>query len=317
MKLCIAHRTVYRYSEAPRRLVQTLRLTPRQEAGQQVLSWAVNGADPAAAQVDAWGNRCHVWTLERPTRQLVIEAGGVVITTASPWCLDAVGHDPGLYLRPSPLALADAAIVALARAVGPGDAAALLACATRGTVVAGLAGGQPDRLGDLGDLGPSGFSGFGALGGFVLALATQVRLALPYRAGLTHAGTTAAQALAQGAGVCQDQAHVFIAACRSLGLPARYVSGYRMAQPPHQSPAADAAGAVAQASHAWAEVCVDLPRRLWLAVDVTHADLVGEQHVRLARGPDYSACAPVRGVRLGGAGESLDVAISMAELCEP
>jgi transglutaminase-like putative cysteine protease len=172
MKLCIAHRTVYRYREAPRRLVQTLRLTPRQEAGQQVLSWGVHGADHAVPQGDAWGNHCHTWTLERPTRQVVIEAGGVVTTVAIPWYLDKSGPDPALYLRASPLAGADAAIAELAGSASP-------------------------AVSDRSEAS-------------LLDLAAQVRLALPYRTGLTHAGTTAAQALALGGGVCQDQAHVFI-----------------------------------------------------------------------------------------------------------
>jgi transglutaminase-like putative cysteine protease len=280
MKLRIVHRTVYRYRVAPRRLVQTLRLTPRHEAGQQVLDWAVSGSASAGSQRDAWGNHCHTWTLERPTRQMVIQAGGVVDTSATPWWQDAATLDPGLYLRASPLAVPDAAISALAQQALPGPQAL------------GSAPPDLDRSVDA-----------------LLALAAQVRRVLPYRAGQTHAGSTAAQALALGAGVCQDHAHVFIAACRSVGVPARYVSGYWLAQDssPSSSPRVES-----QASHAWAEVCVDMARRLWLAVDVTHGDLAGDHHVRLALGPDYSACAPVRGVRLGGAGETLQVWLDIA-----
>ncbi|MEY4747883.1 MAG: hypothetical protein RIQ60_97 [Pseudomonadota bacterium] len=285
MKLCIDHRTVYRYRVAPRRLVQTLRLTPRDDAGQQVLHWAVHGSVHAGLERDAWGNRCHTWTLERPTRQMVIHAAGVVDTSASPWWQDAASHDPGLYLRASALATPDDGIRHLARAALPGGASDA------------LAPGQGENASAA-----------------LLHLAAQVRRGVSYQSGRTHAGTTAAEALSLGAGVCQDHAQVYIAACRSLGLPARYVSGYWMAQPESGATAQALAPeqptpAEPQASHAWAEVCVDVARRLWLAVDITHGTLAGERHVRLAVGPDYSVCAPVRGVRLGGADETLDVSL--------
>jgi len=100
--------------------------------------------------------------------------------------------------------------------------------------------------------------------------------------------------------VAQDQAHVFIAACRANGVPARYVSGYFYAP---ESPAL--------ASHAWADVCVDTDRRRWLSVDVTHECLMDERHVRLAVGPDYAACLPIRGVRHGGGEEAMRVRVEI------
>ena len=67
------------------------------------------------------------------------------------------------------------------------------------------------------------------------------------------------------------------------------------------------------ASHAWADVCIDPAARRWLAIDVTHRCAMDERHVRLAIGPDYAACAPVRGVREGGGDELMSVRVLVNE----
>jgi transglutaminase-like putative cysteine protease len=145
----------------------------------------------------------------------------------------------------------------------------------------------------------------------LLALAREVRRRVAYEEGSTRVSTTAQQALQLGSGVCQDHAHVFIAACRSQRVPARYVSGYFFAP-----------GAPHLASHAWVDVCIDVSEGLWVSIDVTHACLMDERHVRLAVGPDYAACSPIRGVREGGGDESMKVRISINEAptaiaCQP
>jgi transglutaminase-like putative cysteine protease len=313
MKVRIAHRTVYRYRDPPRHLVQTLRLTPVDTPGQRVLDWRVTTGAELWREVDAWGNVCHGHTLDHPGRVLVIYAGGEVETAAQPERVDHAGVEPALYLRPSQLATADPAIVALARA-------SLSVTSTR----------EASRLADAPHL---------------LALADLVGRAVVYRPGVTHAATTAAQALHGGAGVCQDQAHVYIAACRSLGFAARYVSGYfvsdrvanlgiavgtttdancdthagadvraHCAEAASAGASRDGGPGTSHASHAWAEVCVAPAERRWLAVDVTHGCLTDERHVRLAHGPDYGACLPVRGVRIGGDGETLDVDIRISQI---
>jgi transglutaminase-like putative cysteine protease len=136
-----------------------------------------------------------------------------------------------------------------------------------------------------------------------LALALAVADRIAYEGGRTTTHTTAAEALALGAGVCQDQAHVFIAACRAAGVPARYVSGYFHAP-----------DAPSLASHAWVDVCVDPAARRWLSVDITHRCLMDERHVRLAVGPDYAACSPIRGVREGGGDETMRVKVDISVL---
>jgi transglutaminase-like putative cysteine protease len=134
----------------------------------------------------------------------------------------------------------------------------------------------------------------------LLALSRGVAGAVRYLKNSTDVTTTALQAFESGAGVCQDQAHVMVAVCRSLGYPARYVSGYFYA-----------ANEPDLASHAWADVCLDVSTRRWVSIDVTHHCLIDERHVRLAMGTDYNACPPIKGVRQGGGEESMTVKITI------
>jgi transglutaminase-like putative cysteine protease len=133
------------------------------------------------------------------------------------------------------------------------------------------------------------------------ALSHAVAERVAYRPESTDVETTAAAALTAGSGVCQDQAHVFTAAARYLGIPTRYVSGYFHAI---------GEGIGEAASHAWSESWVE--GLGWVAFDVTNEICASDGHVRLAVGPDYDACAPIRGVRRGGGTEQMDVKVTVA-----
>jgi transglutaminase-like putative cysteine protease len=101
--------------------------------------------------------------------------------------------------------------------------------------------------------------------------------------------------------VCQDHAHIFIAAARSMGYPARYVSGYLMMEDRvHQD-----------ASHAWAEVHVD-PLG-WVGFDVSNGISPDTRYVRVATGLDYAEAAPVSGLRFGNGGEAMSIDIQVAQ----
>jgi transglutaminase-like putative cysteine protease len=114
----------------------------------------------------------------------------------------------------------------------------------------------------------------------------------------THAATTAAEAYALKRGVCQDFTHVFLAAARSAGVPARYVSGYFRRND----------GVTDQdAGHAWAEAFV--PTLGWVAFDPANGMCATDAHIRVAIGLDYLGAAPVRGTRYGGMEETLSVLI--------
>jgi transglutaminase-like putative cysteine protease len=122
--------------------------------------------------------------------------------------------------------------------------------------------------------------------------------------------TDAPTALARGEGVCQDFAHLMIGAMRSLGLAARYVSGYLLTHPPEGQPRLVGA----DASHAW--VAVWCPRQGWVALDPTNAVVVGTDHVTLAWGRDYGDVAPLRGVIRGGGSAPPEVAVTVMPAAE-
>ena len=141
--------------------------------------------------------------------------------------------------------------------------------------------------------------------GYAEALTRQIHTKFRYEKGATHVQSSVLDALGRGAGVCQDFAHLLIAAARMRGLPARYVSGYLVPRRTAEPGASVEEVIGGQASHAWAEVY--LPGLDWVGFDPTLGQPVGLQHVRVAYGRDYGDVAPVRGVYKGHAGQRLSV----------
>ena len=139
----------------------------------------------------------------------------------------------------------------------------------------------------------------------VAALNERIFTEFEFKPGFTDVSTPVAEVLKERAGVCQDFAHLMIAALRSLGLPARYVSGYLETLPPPGKPKLVGA----DASHAWISVFV--PGQGWADFDPTNNLRPGERHIVTALGRDYADVAPLRGVTTGGAGEQLDVAVDV------
>lgn len=268
VQLRIRHRTSYRYDEPVKYTAQALRLTPRREGRQRILSWSIQAPGRRTEQLDAHGNLTHLLTVEEPHREIEIVVCGAVESAGEDDILPNEGPlSPLAYLANTPLTLANDAIAKLAS-----DS---------------LAGSDPlrDRL---------------------YRLADGVRQGVRYRTGSTSVEDSAAAALERGEGVCQDQAHVFISCCRSMGIPARYVSGYLY------SGGNDADSA---ASHAWADAWI-AELKGWIGIDVTHREPAGLQHCRLAVGRDYLDAAPVRGVRRGGGHEKMDVDVTVLKVVE-
>ena len=154
-------------------------------------------------------------------------------------------------------------------------------------------------------------------------LMQRIHRQLRYESHSTQVNTPALQALQQGKGVCQDFAHILVACCRSLGLPARYVSGYLLTTPPP----GQARLLGSDASHAWASVyCpratpdgqVDTARSgFWLDLDPTNDRAPGEDYVWLATGRDFLDVSPIRGVIRGGENHVLSVAVTVRPVEEP
>lgn len=263
MQLHIRHRTAYRYDETVKYSAQALRLTPRREGRQRTLAWTIHAPGRRTEQVDAHGNLTHLLTLEEPHRQIEIVVSGAVEVASATEMLPHEGPlSPLAYLAPTPLTAADEALAALSRRY---------------------------------------FSGHGEIRDRLYSLARGVSESVRYVPGVTSVEDSASAALARGEGVCQDQAHVFIACCRACGIPARYVSGYLFSGDRGDS-----------ASHAWVDAWVD-DAKAWLGIDVTHLGPAGLDHCRLAVGRDYLDAAPVRGVRRGGGREKMDVNVTVSQ----
>ena len=126
-----------------------------------------------------------------------------------------------------------------------------------------------------------------------------------YATQATDVNTPALEALALRKGVCQDLAHVMLGCLRSLGLAARYVSGYLLTEPPAGQPRLVGS----DASHAWVRVWC--PVNGWIEFDPTNDCLAGSGHVTLAIGRDYGDVTPVRGVIRGGGRHALAVRVSV------
>ena len=260
MQVRISHRTTYRYEEPVKYTAQTLRLTPRRDGEQHTLAWSIQAPGRRAEQVDAHGNITHLLTLEEPHREISILVTGLVEIARAHDVLREQGTlSPLAYLAPTALTAASDGIASLARAH--------------------LQGQAPLRQ-------------------RLYELAKGVCARVRYRPGTTTVEDPACAALERGEGVCQDQAHVLIACCRSMGIPARYVSGYLCS-----------AHAGETASHAWVEAWLSEAQG-WHGIDVTHVEPAGAGHCRLAVGRDYLDAAPVRGVRRGGGPEAMEVSVT-------
>jgi transglutaminase-like putative cysteine protease len=140
----------------------------------------------------------------------------------------------------------------------------------------------------------------------VLDLTEQIFHEFRYRPGSTSIHTSTSEVFAQRKGVCQDFAHLEITCLRSLGLAARYVSGYLLTDPPPGQPKLIGA----DASHAW--VSVFFPGTGWLDFDPTNNQMPALRHVTLAWGRDFADVSPVRGVFLGGGKHAVHVSVDVA-----
>lgn len=143
------------------------------------------------------------------------------------------------------------------------------------------------------------------VGEAVLALTTKIFEDFEFDNAATNIHTTIAEVFEQRRGVCQDFAHLQIACLRSLGLPARYVSGYLRTIPPPGKPRLVGA----DASHAWVSVYCDTAG--WIDFDPTNHSLVGTDYVTVAWGRDYQDVCPVQGVISGGGQHKMHVSVDV------
>lgn len=267
MKLRIFHQTVYRYDRPVRNLVQSLRLTPSVFEGQRTHDWGitVSGGTRGPVFRDGAGDWIEGWTVRGPTEEVTVTVTGRIETRDAAGVLRGYREliHPLAYLRDTMATKPDKGLIDLAGSVT--DPTDSLDLAHR------LSAGVSD--------------------------------AIAYVPGQTEFHTTAAEALAQGQGVCQDHAHALIAVARLRDLPARYVSGYL-----HST----TEGEPHEAAHAWTEIHVQ--GLGWVGFDPANRCCPDERYVRLGSGLDASDAAPIRGISAGQGIETMDVAVNVEEV---
>lgn len=268
MRLTVDHLTRYLYDRPVRSVVQSHRLTPSAFAGQKVVDWEVTVSDgrKGAWHRDGAGDLVQGWTIAGPVDAVEVRVRGTVETS------DLAGVLTGHREVVAP--------ACYLRATSATRADVALEALARSV-------DAPDSL------------------ALAHALSGAVAGAIAYRPGVTHAHTTAAEALALGEGVCQDHAHALIACARVRGIPARYVSGYLFATED---------GTPHEAAHAWAELHV--AGLGWVGFDPANRACPDERYIRLGSGFDAQDAAPIRGIARGGGREAMDVTVAVQQAAQ-
>lgn len=289
----VIHETRYRYAQPVAQSHHIAHLKPWSDAAQQLLDFRLMvSPEPIAWRdsEDRFGNACLHFALSQPHRELTVQAFSRVRLAS---------RFDGLQADRSPAW------------EGVRDRLRYVARAPFDPAVEFV---QPSpyvpRLEDLRAYARQSFRPGRPLAQAAIALMRRIHADFEYRAQSTQVDTPVAKAFEQRAGVCQDFAHVMIGACRMLGLPARYVSGYLLTRTAEEGPALVGA----DASHAWVQVYAPgtpgLPPDGWLDLDPTNDRIPDVEHVRVALGRDFGDVTPLRGVIRGGGRHTLSVGVT-------
>ena len=291
----VRHRTEYDYGAAASSGQTVAYLVPRDRPGQRVLSSELcvdPQPDHRRDHDDVYGNHVVYLAVERPHDRLVIEAVSEVEIDPA-----LVEPTPGEEVAAAPWERTAAGIA------GDGSADGILAveCTLDSPLVA--------RSAELAEYARPSFPPGRPLLDAVHDLTARIHWEFTFDPGFSDLSTPLADVLAQRRGVCQDFAHLAIGCLRSLGLPARYVSGYIETAPPPGQPRLIGA----DASHAWCSAFV--PGLGWCDVDPTNAHARADHRITVAWGRDYGDVAPVRGVVFGPpASQELTVSVDVARV---
>jgi transglutaminase-like putative cysteine protease len=267
MRLSVHYDTSYHYSQPTRRVIQLLRLTPSSFNGQSVLDWRIDVDCDARLREgrDGYGNVTHMLYVDGPIEALKVSVTGKVLTEDRAGIVGGLPFDlpHQVFLRQTELTEAGRPLHDLAAAL----------TAQGGT--------ELDKL---------------------HRLTAAIHSRMTFDTAGTEVDTPATEAYAQGHGVCQDFSHIFIAVARSVGIPARYISGHLFRRD----------GALRQeAAHAWAEAWIE--HLGWVAFDPSNGICTDDAYVRVAAGLDYRDAAPFAGARSGGGREELRVEVQVRQ----
>ena len=283
MRLNINHKTGFRYSTPVASSYNEARMLPSSTATQTVWSSRVS-IEPAAwsfSYTDYWGTTVTTFELHEPHERLTVQAQGVVQTRGDDrsWDTDrrVMENDLGwAALRDRGVIDSMAEFLTVNHRTEPAPELRALAQETVG---------QPPRLA-------------------AMDVCRIIGEHLTYSKGTTGVTSSAAEVWEGGQGVCQDYSHLAVGALRSIGLPARYVSGYL-----HPGGVTEPNTMVTGESHSWVEWWCGS----WVAFDPTVERRLTDSYVRVGHGRDYGDVAPLRGTYSGGSSEMF-VAVEMTQL---
>lgn len=288
----IRHLTAYSYDRTVASARLVLRVTPRDEDGQRTAAFTLKiSPEPLSIDTerDFYGNTVDIVTIDTEHQELSIEAVSTVELT----------HQAALPLAGAPWEEV--------------SNAALLSRDLTGSAPAHFMFASP-RIQLSPDVTAYARESFKPGRGILEAtrdLMRRIPKDFAYKPAATDINTPLTEAFAQRQGVCQDFAHIMIAGLRGLGLPAAYVSGYIRTIPPPGEKRLEGA----DATHAWVSVWGGTSG--WLGFDPTNAIDVGNDHIALAVGRDFSDVSPVYGVFVGSGGTELDVEVDVIPVTAP
>jgi len=268
MRLSVHHITRFEFDQPSGHSIHDVRLTPKPATGQRVVSWRIDGPGKRSDWVDGHGNQVTTFSVAAQHDAVEIAVAGLYeFSGADQWLRygDAPTLPAPFWLRNTGFARHDANFEPM---------------------IEGLAERAAEPTARVTTLHE---------------LMERVGKRIAYKTGVSTVDTTAAEALARGAGVAQDSAHVFIACCRRLGVPARYVSGYLRNDDPELH--------VGRTSHSWAEAWV--PGLDWVGFDPANGISPRGDSLRVAVGLDYRDAAPVSGRRVGFGDAKMSVTASV------
>jgi transglutaminase-like putative cysteine protease len=287
MKYNIVHITRYFYTETATLCHNQAHLTPRVTELQSCINCKLDiNPKPTLLRpwTDAFGNQATYFSIEKSHRELSIAAHSQV---------EVLQREGLSHSQPMPW---EHAVEKLdQRQFGARDDLTALLCRSHNL----------DNNSAVRDYGLRSFSSGKPLIEAVLDLTQRIHADFQFDPTATNISTPPTEILQRRRGVCQDFAHLQIACLRSLGLAARYVSGYLVTQPPPGKPKLIGA----DATHAW--VSVYFPDHGWIDFDPTNRQLANADYITLAWGRDYTDVSPMRGVFLGGGAHSMTVSVDV------
>lgn len=284
----ITHHTTLQHGSSANAAWQMLQLQPRNEAAQECLDFQLEIFPPATdliARTDFFGNTRHYFSISEPHQEMAITSHSTVRRNASPQSL------PGISL---PLNSSRVHLASLIRDRGQFELQQFLHASARVPFLAeaaALADGLDQENTPLLE--------------WIEQLGRKFSGSFTFDATATDVSTPLSEVLKTRRGVCQDFTHLLLSCLRQQGLPAAYVSGYLLTNPPPGQPRLIGADAM----HAWVSVFV--PEVGWVDYDPTNTCFAGTGHIVVARGRDYADVSPTRGVFSGGGGHVLRIGVTV------